>query len=276
MVVLRTVIFLSLICLSSLGLKFPTLNYEGKLDLIKPELVYEERFQREGNTLPKWVIERHAVYDPKSWASLKKRIDGQTGYQYFQEKLKVKGYGDIYLIALLINAPLKAGLQAALDYSRDNFGYGRKEIELKIKRNGRETVLGERAGTILPGSLYKSYDSNGNEVYGYRILLQMDLPKPVSDRKFILNVLNRFLPLRPNPLIVSEWYQAQGEGEFKYLRGCDTFYPIDKGSHLLTIKFNGDVGGLAGGIKRLFSLDSMAESYLRRMAFGIKRRAESL
>jgi len=45
----------------------------------------------------------------------------------------------------------------------------------------------------------------------------MDLPKPVSDRKFILNVLNRFLPLRPNPLIVSEWYQAQGEGELPAL-----------------------------------------------------------
>jgi len=30
-------------------------------------------------------------------------------------------------------------------------------------------------------------------------------------------ILNRFLPLRPNPLIVSEWYQAQGEGELPAL-----------------------------------------------------------
>ncbi|HID57000.1 TPA: hypothetical protein EYP37_10765 [Candidatus Poribacteria bacterium] len=271
---LKTAILLSLICLGAAGLKFPELNYKGKAELIRPDSLYE-RFRREGNTLPEWVIRRHAIYDPKSWASLKKKLDRRTGYRYFQEKLKVKGYGDIYLIALTIDAPLKAGLQAALDYSRDNFGYGREEIELKVKEEGRETILREKAGTILPGSLYKSYDPNGNEIYGYRILLKMDLPRPVSDKRFILRVLNRFLPLKPRPLIVSEWYQAQGEGEFKYLMGCDTFYPIDKGSHLLTIKFNGDVGGMAGGIKRLLSLDFIAESYLRRMAFGIKSRAES-
>lgn len=271
----KSALFLLMVYLSSVGLRFPVLNYEGEPSFIKPDAV-RGRFQRGENTLPDWVIKRHAIYAPAEWASLKKRVDRQTGYQYFQEKLKVKGYGDIYLIALLINAPLKAGLQAALDYSRENFGYGKREIELKIRKAGRETVLKDKAGTILPKSLYKSYDSDGNEIYGYQILLWMDLPKPVSDRKFILRVLNRFLPLKPKPLIVSEWYQAKGEGEFKYLRGCDTFYPIDQRSHLLTIKFNGDVGGLAGGIKRLFSLDSIAESYLRRMAFGIRGKAESL
>jgi hypothetical protein len=267
--------FLMLISLTSTGLRFPELetDYRWKVRTVKPEDIPKE-FRREGNTLPEWVVRRHAIYDPTRWASLKRRTDGKTGYQYFQEKMKVEGYGDVYLIAITINTPLKDGLQAALDYSRDNFGYGKREVELKIKRDGRESKLKEMTGTILPNSLYRGWDSHGNEVYGYQVLLEMNLPKPVSDRKFILRVLNHYLPSEPKPLVVSEWYQGKGEGEFKYLRGCDTFYPIDRGSHLLTIKFNGDIGGVGGGLQRVFSFDSIAESYLRRTAFGIKERAE--
>lgn len=256
------------------GLRFPELevNYVGRIRELSPSEVSEE-FDR-SHSLPEEVIVRRAILDPLGWAKLPRRRDKRTGWEFFFEKFRYGKLGDIHLIALMVNAPVEAGLQAALDCSLENFGFERREVVLKV-RDGRIRGV---TGSILPGTLYRGLDELGNELLGYRILLEMKLPRPISDRKFILRVLNRFMFWKGRRLIVSEWYQA--EGEFKYMRGCDTFYPIDDRSHLLTVKFNGDIGGIGGGLGRalgsVFDLDFIAESYLKRIAFGIKRRAEVL
>jgi hypothetical protein len=259
------------------GLTLPKVNvtYEGELRIIKTDEIPKE-FQREGNTLPEEVIRRHAIYTSTEWTNLQKKVDKKSGYQYFQESFDIDNYGKIHLIAILINTPIEVGLQAALECSKDNYGFGRRIVELNLKENdGREYKLRETTGTILPNSIYNSYDADGNEVYGYQILLEQHLPKPVSDKKFILRVFNHYLPVEENFLIVGEWYQKEGEGEFKYMRGCNTFYPIDKNTHLLTIKSNADIGGIGGGLQSMLGLDSIAASYLRRTAFAIKARAEN-
>jgi len=273
------IIFYILISTISLAvpLTLPKINiiYEGEPKIIKNYEIANE-FQREGNTLPEYVIKQHAIYDLTEWTNLRKKVDKKSGYQYFQKSFKVDKYGKIYLIAILINTPIEVGLQAALDCSQDNYWFGKKTVELKMKgENGNQFNLRETTGTILPNSLYKSYDADDNEVYGYKILLEQQLPKPVSNKKFVLRVLNHYSCVDDNLLIVSEWYQKEGEGEFQYMRGCNTLYPINKNSHLLTIKSNAEIGGIGGGLQLMFGLDSVAESYLRRTAFAIKERAEN-
>lgn len=258
------------------SLTLPKVNviYEGEPRIVKTDEIQKE-FQREGNTLPEEIIKRYAIYDSTEWTNLRKKVDEESGYQYFYENFDVDKYGKIYLIAILINTPIEIGLQAALKCSQNNYWFGRRTVELKLRgENRREFNLRETTGTILPDSLYRSYDADGNEVYGYQILLEQQLPKPVSNKKFILRVFNHYLSVEENFLMVSEWYQKEGEGEFKYMRGCNTLYPIDKNTHLLTIKSNADIGGIGGGVQNMLGLDSIAESYLRRTAFAIKERAE--
>jgi hypothetical protein len=243
--------------------------------VVKPDEIPQEFQSDEGNTLPAEVIKRYAIYKPKEWEFLPKRVDQESGYQYFQETFEIDKYGKIYLIAILINTPVEGGLHSALKCSQDNYGFPKRIVTLDLKReHGEKFRLIGTAGDILPNSLYKSYDAYGNDVYGYQLLLEQRLPKPVSDRKFVLRVLNHYIRVDGELLIVSEWYQRQGEGQFNYLRGCDTFYPVNENSHLLTIKSNADIGGILGGLQRMIGLDSIAESYLRRMAFTIKGRAE--
>ena len=197
-----------------------TILYEGQPRVIILEEILKE-FQREGNTLPDDVIKRHAIYDLAKWAALRKSVDEKSGYQYLHESFEVHTYGKIHHIAILINAPVETGLETALRYSQDNFGYGRKNIELSLeKEDGRKFKLKGTTGDILPNSLYKSLDSYGNEVYGYQLLLEQHLPKPVSSRKLVMRVFNHYLCVHGDLIVVSEWYQGQGEGEFKYLRGC--------------------------------------------------------
>jgi len=281
MIAKRTIVAILYILISATtlvaGLTLPKVNvtYEGEPRIVKTDEIQKE-FQREGNTLPEEIIKRHSIYAPTEWTTLRKKVDNKSGYQYLHESFDVDNYGKIYLIAILINTPIEVGLQAALRCSLDNYWFGRRTVELKLRgENGREFNLRETTGTILPDSLYKSYDADGNEVYGYQILLEQQLPKPVSNKKFILRVFNHYLFVEENFLIVSEWYQKEGEGEFKYMRGCNTLYPIDKNIHLLTIKSNADIGGIGGGLQSMLGLDSIAESYLRRTAFAIKERAEN-
>ena len=89
-----------------------------------------------------------------------------------------------------------------------------------------------------------------------------------------MRVFYHYLCVHGDLIIVSEWYQGQGEGEFKYLRGCYTFYPINEQTHLLTMKLNADIGGVGGWLQRKIGLDSVEKSYLRRIVFGIKEQAE--
>ena len=247
----------------------------GEPRIVKPDEMPKEFQNDEGNTLPEEVIKRYAIYKPNEWKSLPKKFDNKSGYQYFQEAFESDNYGKIYLIAILINTPVEVGLRSALKCSQDNYGFPKRTVKLDLKREhgGKFRLIGT-AGDILPNSLYRSYDTYGNDVYGYQLLLEQRLPKPVSDRKFVLRVFNHYMRVDGEILIVSEWYQRQGEGQFKYLRGCDTFYPVDENSHLLTIKSSADIGGILGGLQRMMGLDSIAESYLRRMAFTIKKRAE--
>jgi hypothetical protein len=250
------------------------MRYEGEPRIIKTDEIPKE-FQHEGNTLPEELIKRHAIYNLTEWAALRKKVDRESGYQYFQENFEIEKCGKIYLTAILINTPIETGLQAALECSQNNYWLGRRTVELKLKgEDKKEANLRETTGTILPNSLYKGYDADGNEVCGYKILLEQQLPKPMGDKKFILRVFNHYLPVGEDYLIVSEWYQKEGEGEFKYMRGCNTLYPIDENIHLLTLKSNAEIGGIGGGLQRMLNLDSVAESYLKRAVFAIKELAE--
>ncbi|MBC8230669.1 hypothetical protein H8E77_14060, partial [bacterium] len=132
------------------GLTLPKVNLfcEDEPRIVKPDEIPRE-FQREGNALPEKVIKRYAIYDPVKWTTLRKKVDKKSGYQYFQETLEVDKYGKVYLIAILINTPVEVGLQSASKCRHDNYGLGKRTIELNLKGDGKKFRVRGTAGDIL-------------------------------------------------------------------------------------------------------------------------------
>lgn len=263
------------------GLSLPKVHlpYKSQPRPIEISDLYKE-FQTEGHTLPIKDVLNYAIYTSKIWSSLQRRVDQKTGASYYQQHYISAGYGKIYGIGLVINSSLENILRGII-------GAEDRPVELKLsqavlnrlpieKSTSENSILRVRTGSILPGSLYKGFDHVRNEFLGGMVAYEHNLPPPFHDRRYLVRVFIHHLIPQDQPVIVGEWYQAEEEGDFKFLRGCHTIHLINEKSQWVTIKVNGDVGGVAGMLINLLDLDSIKQGALKDLTIQVKTFAEQL